>query len=114
MDVNQISDRMRGEGLYQTANRKLNILPSHLVQLYAYTSLFEMIRPSRFVGLRKCSKHAKEGAVEAFHLSIPLRVVGCSSQMSNVTWLIELVKEFDFKLPALVVVERFADTQIGG
>ena len=31
MDVNRISDRMRGEGLYQTANRRVNILLSHIL-----------------------------------------------------------------------------------
>ena len=64
----------------------------------------QIIRPSRFVCLWKCSKHTKKDAVETFHLSIPLRVVGCSSRVSNAAELVELGRKFVFKLPSSVVV----------
>ena len=104
MDVNQINDRIREKILYKTANRVVNMLLSYIFYNCRRTLLCSDYPTIAICRSLKVFEAYQERCVETFHLSISLRVVGCSLRVSNAAELVELVKKFVFKPPFSVVV----------
>ena len=71
----------------QTAGRMVRILWSYFTCSYRHGQLCLGDLSSEIPVSQKGAQHGQEGAVKAFHLSIPLRVVWCSLGVANPTQL---------------------------